>query len=152
MVSARQFRDEKAGIATKLGLDEPIVRKNSNGDFTVTYIDDTLESLKNIDGNRLFRSLPSPTAQSLFSSAGYDGVSYRGMGGDIESVIYSGNLKKPTPVSAPVDETPGYFQSKEAKNRTKELLSTAKTLKKDGFSDEAIDYAIKNIDIKGDTA
>lgn len=98
MDSARQFRDEKVAIANKLGLGKdsmPTTKKNSSGDLTITYIDDTLESLKNIDGNRLFRSLPSPTAQSLFESAGYDGVSYSGMGGDTESVIYRGNLNKP---------------------------------------------------------
>jgi len=53
---------------------------------------------------------------------------------------------------APVEKTPGYFQSEGAKDRAEELLSTVEGLKKDGFSDEAIDHAIKNIDIKGDTA
>jgi len=107
IVSARKFVDEKRAMATKLGLGEdsmPTIKKNSSGDFTITYIDDTLESLKNIDGNRLFRSLPSPTAQSLFTSAGFDGVSYRGIDGDIESVVYNSKLNKPTP--APQVETP----------------------------------------------
>ena len=85
----------------------PTVRKDSNGDFTVTYVDSTLKSLKNIDGNRLFQSLPSPDAQRLFTSAGYDGVSSRAIGGDVESVIYNGNLKKANTTVAPqVTKTP----------------------------------------------
>lgn len=115
IASARKFVDEKRAIATKLGLGEdsmPTTKKNSSGDFTITYVDDTLESLKNIDGNRLFRSLPSPTAQSLFTAAGFDGVSYRGMGGDIESVIYNGKLNSSTPV-AQVGKTAIPFNSRE---------------------------------------
>ena len=134
VATARKFYADKKEIVNRLGFDSnsAVYRKNNDGSITVTYIDDTLESLKNIDGNRLFRSLPTPTAQSLIRSAGYDGASYRGIGGDTESVIYSGNLK-----STKQQLTDLYNQANKPKVRSTNSRVTENPIYQLGVSKEA---------------
>lgn len=72
----------------------PSLSRGNNGNFVITSVDYTLDGLSRVTGEQLFRRLPSPIAQQIFTANGYNGVKYRAIGGDMEAVIYNGEATK----------------------------------------------------------